>query len=378
MKKEPRYMRDDVLNRTLKILGILILASVFLYMLTLLSPFWSALAAALWNVLIPVAMAWLISLIVFPVVRLLERRGVGPRAVSVGIVYVLTIGVLVAFFQLIVPVVTQQVRVFFEKDYPLIIDYFQNRFRDDFVFGRAAYDFFAAAVVESAIISRSVEFFATSLTAMIPTTVFAVIVIFAILPMLLLFYMLDYERVNYVLKTLIPKRYKLMGRELSDHLSHTVGAYIRGQLFLMVALGLVATLAYRLIGLEYFLIFGILVGLANVVPYFGVLIAMIPIATYAYITRDVGPTPLLIIGINVFLQFVEGNVFQPIIMGRQLDLHPLIIIVSILFFGSLFGLLGIVFASPIAATVRVLYGFYHDRKALLDSSESLVESGHSP
>jgi putative permease len=73
--------------------------------------------------------------------------------------------------------------------------------------------------------------------------------------------------------------------------------------------------------------------------------------------------------VNVILQFIEGNIFQPIIMGKQLEIHPIIIIVSILFFGSLFGTLGVIFASPIAATIRVLIGFYKEKREELKHKE---------
>mgnify|MGYP000928587282 FL=1 len=99
---------------------------------------------------------------------------------------------------------------------------------------------------------------------------------------------------------------------------------------------------------------------------------MIPVVIYAVITYDQpgGVNPLIVVAVNVVLQFIEGNIFQPIIMGRQLSIHPLIIIVSILFFGSLFGTLGVIFASPIAATIRVLIQFYQEKKELLNITES--------
>jgi putative permease len=66
---------------------------------------------------------------------------------------------------------------------------------------------------------------------------------------------------------------------------------------------------------------------------------------------------------------IEGNIFQPIIMGKQLEMHPIVIIVSILFFGSLFGTIGVVFASPIAASIRVFYNFYKEKKIEKESDQ---------
>ena len=373
MKKEPRFLSDQWLNRSLKILGILILATVFIYMMTLFSPFWRAVGLALRAVLIPVALAWLISLIIFPIVRLIEKRGIGPRALSVAIVYVFTAFVLYGLLSFLVPFVMGQVRQFFATDYPLLAEYFRLQFREDFIFGTEVYDFLSRAIQSSDAINNTVETFFASLTTIIPNTIIGVITVIAILPILLLFYLLDYERVNDTLKGLVPKKYARTAGDLATRLNHTVGAYIRGQLFLMFAIGTVATITYKIIGLEYYFIFGIIVGLTNVIPYFGALIAMIPAVTYAFITRDFGPNPFLVVGVNIMIQFIEGNIFQPIIMGKQLEIHPIVIIVSILFFGSLFGALGVIFASPIAATLRVLYEFIKERHELNKEQVSLVE-----
>ncbi|HPJ23983.1 MAG TPA: AI-2E family transporter, partial [Bacillota bacterium] len=74
------------------------------------------------------------------------------------------------------------------------------------------------------------------------------------------------------------------------------------------------------------------------------------------------PGPVLVLVVNVVLQFIEGNIFQPLIIGHHLSMHPIVIIVSILFFGSLFGAVGVIFASPIAASIRVVSNFIRDRR----------------
>ncbi len=375
--KEPKFLSDQMLNRAIKILTILILFTAFIFMMTLFSSFWQSIFDAITAVLIPVGLAWLISLIIFPIVRLIEKRGIGPRALSVAIVYIFTAIIIYGVLRLLIPFIMEQVRTFFEVDYPLLAAYFRSEFRTDFIFGTEVYDLIAQAVESSDTVANAAENFFGSLYTVLPTTILGIITIVAILPILLLFYLLDYEKVNDTLKSLFPKKYARTASDLANRLNHTVGAYIRGQLFLMISIGTVATITYRLVGLEYYFIFGIIVGLTNVIPYFGALIAMIPAVTYAFITRDVGPNPFLIVGVNMILQFIEGNIFQPIIMGKQLEIHPIVIIVSIMFFGSLFGALGVVFASPIAATLRVIYEFFKERYELRKEQINLVENESS-
>lgn len=361
-KKEKPFLSDKVLNRALKIMSLLILSLVFIFLLTLFSDFFRVIYRAIRTVLVPVALAWLISLIIYPVIKLFERRGIRPRALTVAVVYGLFAAVLVGFVVLLIPPVVEQVEFFFAYDYPQIVAYFSESFKDDFIFGPEVYDFFLGAINSSRVIDNIVEGFFDSLAILIPTTFSSVVTVGAVLPILLLFYLLDYERVNDGLRKLMPVKHATNVSDLMKRLNETVGAYIRGQLVLMITIGTVATIVYRMIGLEYYYLFGIIVGFLTVIPYFGVIIAMVPALSYAVITRDFGPNPLIILGVNLVLQFIEGNIFQPIIMGRQIKLHPIVIILSILFFGSLFGVIGVIFAAPLAATARVLFEFVKEQR----------------
>lgn len=367
MKKENKLLSDKVLNKTLKVLGIILLFLAVFFMASQFTDLWVKITGAISKVLVPVALAWLISLVVYPIIKLLERRGVGPRGLSLTIVYAGTIVLIGLIFFYLTPFVIDQIRQFFETDYPRISNYFKNDFRGEFIFGTDIYDWMAATLNDSTIIEDTISSIVNGLTSTFSSTLINAVTVIFILPILLLFYLLDYELVNDSVRSIIPRRYEKGASELGNRLNQTVGAYIRGQLFLMVAIGTVATIIYKLIGLQYFFIFGLIVGITNIIPYFGAIIAMIPVVIYAIITKDVNP--IVVFMVNVVLQFIEGNIFQPIIMGKQLEIHPTVIIISILFFGSLFGTLGVIFASPIAATIRVLIGFYKEKREEMREKE---------
>jgi putative permease len=374
MDGKNKLLSDKSLNRALKVLGIVLLFLAVLYMASQFSSIWTKLIGAIGSVLVPVSLAWLISLVIYPIIKLLERRGVGPRGLSVTIVYIGTAVIIGLMFYYITPFILDQVAEFFEVggDYDAIADYFKGDFKDNFIFGQDVYDWLADTINDSGLVENTIADAADNLSSRVSSTMLSIVTIIFILPILLLFYLLDYELVNDSLRSIVPTKYEKGTSELGSRLNQTVGAYVRGQLFLMVAIGTVATIIYKLIGLKYFFVFGMIVGFTNIIPYFGAIIAMIPVVIYAVITRDQpgGVNPLVVVAVNVVLQFIEGNIFQPIIMGRQLSIHPLIIIVSILFFGSLFGTLGVIFASPIAATIRVLIQFYNEKKVLLNTAES--------
>jgi putative permease len=361
MDNNNKFFTDKFLNKALKVLGVVILFLGALFMAgqfsDILLKLWNAISSAL----VPFALAWLISLVVYPAVKMFERRGVGPRWLSVTIVYLIIAVILYFSFYFLIPAIGDQVREFFATDYPELVTYFQSDFRDEFILGTDIFDQISAFLDDSSIIENTVSGFVDGITSNLGSGLVGLITIVMILPILLIYYLLDYELINDSLRSIIPTRHAKDASDLGNRMNQTVGAYIRGQLLLMIAIGLAATVAYRFAQLPYFFVFGLIVGLTNIIPYFGAIIALVPVLIYTIIAKD-APNPFIILAINIGLQFLEGNFFQPVIMGKQLEMHPLIIIGSILFFGSLFGTLGVVFAAPLAATIRVLINFYNEKR----------------
>jgi putative permease len=362
MNNKNKFLSDEFLNKAIKVLVVILLSIGVIILAGQFSSIWAKILSAFSSVIVPFALVWLLSLIMFPLIKLLERRGVGPRRLSTAVVFVATIAVFFLIIYFLIPFILAEVRNFFETDWLEIQAYFANDFRNEFIFGTDIYDWLLQTANDSNLFEETISSLVDGLTGAISNSLVNIISVIVVLPVSLIYYLKDYELINDSLRSIIPKNYEKDASELGFRLNSTVGAYIRGQLILMLAIGTVATLAYSLIGLEYFFIFGLIVGLTNIIPYFGAIIAMIPVGIYAVIVGDDGPGLILVLAVNVGLQFIEGNIFQPIIMGRQLEMHPLIIIVSILFFGTLFGTFGVVFAAPIAATIRVLIDFYLEKK----------------
>ena len=341
------------------VIGLLGLA--LLFMLIQFSDLWNWIISAIRSVFVPVIFAYLIALIIFPLIRYLEKKGIGPRGLSLAIVFILTAGLIFSFFYFVVPLLLSEITNFFENDVNKIIDYLTVDLREEFILGRDMYDQIYNYVVESDLITNSLQGFIPSLIAGFSNVAIPIITTVLLLPILLIYYLLDYEMIGEKIRSIIPQKHEKNIADLGSKLNQTVGAYLRGQLMLMLAIGTAATIIYKLIGLKYFFVFGILVGITNIIPYFGMILAAVPPIIYATIAGS-GPGPLLVLTVNIVLQFFEGNFFQPLIMGHQLKIHPLVIIMSILFFGSLFGAIGVIFASPIAASIRVFYHFFKDLK----------------
>lgn len=373
MKK--RQIPEESLNRIIKYLVITLLAFGIILIAIQFSDFWIWIVNAIKSAVVPVGLAYLASLIVFPVIKYLEKKGVGPRGFSLAIVFILTVAIIFAGFYYLTPRIVDEITSFFNRDFQTILTYFQTGLRDDFVLGTNIYDQIYEYFGETDLISSTLTALVPNLISAITNSFIPILSSVLLLPILLIYYLLDYEMISERIRSIIPQKHGKNVAELGSRLNNTVGAYLRGQVFLMVVLGTVATIVYRLIGLKYYLLFGVLVGVTNIIPYFGMIIAAVPPIIYTFIATT-GPGPVLVLVVNMVLQFFEGNIFQPLIIGHHLSIHPIIIIMSILFFGSLFGAVGVIFASPMAASIRVVANFMKEQKK--EKQKNLQTEAKSP
>jgi len=359
LKRKP--ISEERLNRIIKILSIVLLGLAILFMAVQFSSLWSWMISAIKSVIVPISLAYIIALIVFPLIKLLEKKGIGPRGLSLTLVLVITFGIIFGSFYFLMPFVVTEIKNFFTNDFQTILDYLQNGLRDQFILSPDIYDKIYNYVTETNLMANFFDNIIPSALAYVSSIALPILVSVALVPMLLIYYLKDYEMISDRLRSIIPQKQEKRVVEISSRLNSTVGAYLRGHLFLMVVFGVAATIVYMLIGMKYYLVFGILVGVTNIIPYFGSILAALPPILYSFISGG-HPGPLLVLVVNFGLQQVEGNIFQPLIMSHQLKMHPIIIMVSILFFGSLFGAIGVIFASPLAASIKVFYQYFKEEK----------------
>jgi predicted PurR-regulated permease PerM len=141
-------------------------------------------------------------------------------------------------------------------------------------------------------------------------------------------------------------------REILSELYTTVQRWFLGQLASMTIIGLLFTVALFLIGIPFALLLGILSGLLAFIPFVGPFISIIPPILLA-LAQD----PILALWVLLayaVVQFVEGNVIQPVVMNRAVSLHPTVIVFALLIMSTLFGFVGLLLAIPLIAALQVL------------------------
>ena len=190
---------------------------------------------------------------------------------------------------------------------------------------------------------------------------------------ILTFYMLrDWDTFMAHLSALVPGRQRetvlMLARETDD----VLGAFLRGQVLVMLALATIYTLGLSLVGLKFAVAIGVVAGLVSFVPYLGFVFGI----GLAGLTVALEPNPLWnlvgVLATFTIAQAIEGSFLTPKLVGDRIGLHPVIVIFAVVAGGQLFGFFGILLALPAAAVLSVLLRFAYHRY-LKEHPELLVE-----
>jgi predicted PurR-regulated permease PerM len=152
--------------------------------------------------------------------------------------------------------------------------------------------------------------------------------------------------------SLFPAGWRQRTREVLEAMYHTVQRWFLGQLAAMTFIGVFWAISLALIGVPFALLLGIFSGLISFVPYVGALISVVVPVILALISDPF--SAVYVILAFIIIQQIEGNLLQPIVMSRAVDLHPALVVFAILVMGTLFGLIGVFLAVPLVAALQVL------------------------
>jgi predicted PurR-regulated permease PerM len=188
-----------------------------------------------------------------------------------------------------------------------------------------------------------------------------------LIPVVSFYLMRDWDLLVAKAQALLPRHHEGLVVKLVGDCHEVLGAFLRGQLLVMLALGLMYSMGLMLVGLELGLLIGVIAGLASIVPYLGVVVGVGAALTAGFFQFGLDPYPLLAIA-AVFTvgQLLEGMLLTPMLVGDRIGLHPVAVIFAIMAGGQLFGFTGVLLALPVAAVIMVLLRHVHDLYKLSD------------
>jgi predicted PurR-regulated permease PerM len=177
-------------------------------------------------------------------------------------------------------------------------------------------------------------------------------------PVLTFYFMKDADEISTFAKKLVLPRSRRWVFPLLKKIDDVLGRFIRGQLLVAMIIGVLSSIALLLLGVEYWIILGILAGLGDLVPYIGPFLGAIP-AVIITLTSDPWKA-LWVIAAFVVIQQIEGNLISPKITGHSVGIHPAAIIFVLLLGGSLWGLIGLLVSVPLAGVFKVIIESIYD------------------
>jgi len=327
------------------------------------------LAAALWVLdrvsaaLVPFIMAGMIVLVLRGPVNRLEKAGWN-RSLAAGVCYLGFIALVGGFFAFIVPMIASRLGEFAD-DLP---SYYEavREFWEGLVAGYESLvlpPWLVTGIEEAAnaIASQFADWSSALAGGVVVAGGAAAAFLFnMVLAFVIGFWALkDLPAMKGELLTLVGERREEETLHILNTVLHVLGGYIRGQAIVSALTGLLTFIGLTILGIPYALLLGVITGLLNVIPYIGPYVGA---AISAVVAAFVGPWHILgAIAVTAVAQQVTDLFVTPRVMSSQVDLHPVVVIFSLLVGGTVFGFWGLLFAIPIAAIIKGVFVYYYEK-----------------
>lgn len=311
------------------------------------------------SILSPLFIGLLIAWLVEPAINYFVKNKVGRKLATV-VVYLILIFIIVLIAALIVPEFIAQVNELITR-IPNFLKSINTFINDTF---KSTADFDLSSVKESLIntINNFVNNFTSeNLTGIVEKLSSSIKVVSNfVLGILIAFYLsLDFKNVNKYVSILVPNRFHEDIKKITTPLNEMLRNYVNGTLLSCLFVMILSLIGFLISGVSSPLLFAIFCAITNLIPYFGPYIGGIPVILIGFTMNPyVGLGCLITV---VLVQFLEGNILNPLIVGKAVSLHPVILMLSLLVFEYFFGIFGMVIAVPIVATIKIVLLFFENK-----------------
>jgi predicted PurR-regulated permease PerM len=339
---------------------IIFLLLLCIYVFLKLEPIWLPIVVVIIKVSIPLFVAATITYLLHPIVEYLHKRRV-PRGLAVLFIYIIFFGGVGFAFYKGAPHLIKQLRDLGEQ-----FPQFANTYRNWIHSIHDRTEGWPNGLHER--IEEGIKHIEDSVPILIDKAITSIkqlldyVILLAVIPFIVFYLLKDYQVLKKAAWYVTPRKWRKSGLLLLKDIDHSLGSYIRGQLLVCTAIGTLATISFMASEMPYPILLGFIIGTTNIIPYFGPVIGAIPAVVIA-LTISIKMV-IIIIVIILALQFLEGNVLSPLIVGKSLHMHPIFIIIALLIGGEVGGIVGLILAVPLLSVMKVV---------LLHSKEHLAK-----
>lgn len=350
-------------NKILKIMYILFVI-LLVYVLGLIFKEWHILTffGKILSIISPLFIGWFIAWLLNPLVQKLTKKGI-KRGLSVVIAYLLLIAVLYALFAFTIPSLGTQISEMVSSVPTMVEDV--KGWIDNIFIKLSNLSLENLDGIKASFLAK-IEMFARDVQTNIPGIAMNIVSTLAssigkiVLSLILGFYILfDFDKVSAGFINLFPKKSRKEVKYLMEQLNDSLFSFVSGTLWLSLLLFVTSLIGFSIIGLNAPVLVTIVCVITNLIPYIGPYMG-------AAVAGAIGFTQSPLIGILtlVFIaivQTIDGNVLQPLIMSKKLNLSPITIILSLMIFEYMFGIFGMVIATPVVALLKIIYVFFDEK-----------------
>ncbi|MGB9095469.1 AI-2E family transporter [Erwinia sp.] len=199
-----------------------------------------------------------------------------------------------------------------------------------------------------------VKYSLASLVGIMTLAIYLVLV-----PLMVFFLLKDKDQMLSAISRVLPRNRGLAG-QVWEEMNQQVSNYIRGKVLEMVVVGIATWIGFLAIGMNYALLLAVLVGFSVLIPYVGALAVTIPVIGVGLAQWGLGGDFWTMIIVYLIIQGLDGNILVPVLFSEAVNLHPLVIILSVVIFGGLWGFWGVFFAIPLATLIKAVVHAWPD------------------
>ncbi|MGP7816884.1 AI-2E family transporter [Niallia sp. 01092] len=337
-------------------LAFTLLLFIVLFVFIKLSPIWMPIVEIILKVVSPFIIGAFITYLLHPVIEMLHRKGLH-RGMAVALIYILFFGGLGYGLYKGIPVFIHQLEELTENAPDLA-----NQYRGWIQSIQEKTKAWPPNLQDK--VDNGIESFEVKMDGLVTKVLNGAMemvnsfIIIMLIPFISFYMLKDINAVKKAAWFITPKKWRKSSAVFIKDVNVSLGSYIRGQLFVCFIIGAISSILFWLFHFKYPLVLGMIIGITNVIPYFGPIIGAVPAVIIAC-TMSVRMVIITIV-IIIVLQFLEGNILSPYIVGKSLHLHPLIIMFALLAGEKVGGIVGMIVSVPILSVLKV--ALIHMRK----------------
>ena len=314
------------------------------------------------DILAPVLAGIIFAYILQGIVNHLQKNLRCPHMLAVSITFLLFMAVLIWLIFMIFPLVWNQVFNLF-NELPKMVIKFQSILKE---LPQKYPAFISEELVRESVSTLSsqlgkagqsiVSFSLSKIVGVVSILIYLILV-----PLLVFFFLKDKDLIMSAFRKIIPSNQRLIS-QVAVEMNQQIANYMRGKVIEIIVVTIADYILFAALGLDYAILLAVLVGLSVIIPYIGAIVVTIPVVIIAFLQWGFGSDFILLMSLYAVIQGVDGNILVPLLFGEALNLHPVAIITSILFFGGLWGFWGVFFAIPLATLIKAIYNAWPNTK----------------